>query len=161
MAEPVVLRRPFVLGGVLLLLLILLPVHRPAGAVADPSASAGQWAAVAQKISDQLDGAGTAFHDGDAEGARSRVKEARYSTYVGSGFEEALGAKSGADVKDTDMDFALLVQAIKDNTRTRSTARSTSSRSSSRTPPRPSTAPRRTSPTWRSAPASGARSPRR
>lgn len=115
MAEPVVLRRPFVLGGVLLLLLILLPVHRPAGAVADPSASAGQWAAVAQKISDQLDGAGTAFHDGDAEGARSRVKEARYSTYVGSGFEEALGAKSGADVKDADMDFALLAQAIKDN----------------------------------------------
>ncbi|WP_316669706.1 FTR1 family protein [uncultured Propionibacterium sp.] len=109
------LRHVPVLAGVLLLLLVLLPVHRPATAAADPSASAGQWASVAQRINDGLDAAGTAFHDGDQEGAKNRVKEARYSIYVGSGFEEALGAKSGADVKDADMDFALLVKAIRDN----------------------------------------------
>ncbi|WP_259460448.1 FTR1 family iron permease [Propionibacterium australiense] len=108
------LRRLTVVGA-LLLLLVLLPIGRSATAAAEPSASAGQWTGVAQKISDELDAAAATFHDGDRDGAKNRVRDTRYKTYVGSGFEEALGAKSGADVKDADMDFALLIQAIKDN----------------------------------------------
>lgn len=110
--RPAGLHRLPVAIGVILLLAVLLPLSRPATAVAEP---AGQWTTVAQQISDELDAAAATFHDGDQDGAKNQVRDTRYKTYVGSGFEEALGAKSGADVKDADMDFALLIQAIKDN----------------------------------------------
>lgn len=76
------------------------------------AAPEGGWIGVAQDIGEQLDAANTSYDSGDYDLAKQQVKDARYVTFVGSGFETALSAKSGSDADDAIMDFALLTQAI-------------------------------------------------